>query len=188
MVWMLRWERAVWCWRFKVLNSKPPLTCLPHFSASDTSTFTSPSVLPWKYETYNEQWLKVSHLTCSALLTAPPRGRCNHKSSLMSPACPCLRFMLHPIKVSPDYIPCNRGRSNSLSQYIRPHQASNVTVAVITPRSILSKTRPKMPFVRNGSSKKRPRPENIRLLSVPIRSVKRSRRTPRSETMSGSWC
>nr|POE59802.1 hypothetical protein CFP56_74373 [Quercus suber] len=30
----------------------------------------------------------------------PPRGRCNHKTSLMSPACPCLRFMLHPVKIT----------------------------------------------------------------------------------------
>ncbi|KAF1981009.1 hypothetical protein K402DRAFT_343312 [Aulographum hederae CBS 113979] len=28
----------------------------------------------------------------------PPRGPCNHKTSLMSPACACLRFMLHPLK------------------------------------------------------------------------------------------
>lgn len=30
----------------------------------------------------------------------PPRGQCNHKHSLMSPACACLRFMLHPVKVN----------------------------------------------------------------------------------------
>lgn len=35
----------------------------------------------------------------AAMNYTPPRGRCNHKTSLMSPACPCLRFMLHPIKV-----------------------------------------------------------------------------------------
>ncbi|KAJ9667747.1 hypothetical protein H2201_002282 [Coniosporium apollinis] len=29
----------------------------------------------------------------------PPRGQCNHKTSLMSPKCSCLRFMLHPMKV-----------------------------------------------------------------------------------------
>lgn len=29
----------------------------------------------------------------------PPRGPCNHKDSLLSPKCPCLRFMLHPLKV-----------------------------------------------------------------------------------------
>lgn len=45
----------------------------------------------------------------AAMSYTPPRGRCNHKSSLMSPACPCLRFMLHPIKVgSTDlFIPWN---------------------------------------------------------------------------------
>lgn len=40
----------------------------------------------------------------AAMNYTPPRGRCNHKTSLMSPACPCLRFMLHPIKVSPHYL------------------------------------------------------------------------------------
>ncbi|KAF2874407.1 hypothetical protein BDV95DRAFT_592490 [Massariosphaeria phaeospora] len=28
----------------------------------------------------------------------PPQGPCNYKLSLMSPKCPCLRFMLHPLK------------------------------------------------------------------------------------------
>lgn len=40
----------------------------------------------------------------SSMGYAPPRGPCNHKSGLMSPACPCLRFMLHPVKVSPAQI------------------------------------------------------------------------------------
>jgi len=35
----------------------------------------------------------------SAMAYTPPRGTCNHKTSLMSPVCPCLRFMLHPVKV-----------------------------------------------------------------------------------------
>jgi hypothetical protein len=29
----------------------------------------------------------------------PPRGQCNFKQSIVSPRCPCLRFMLHPMKV-----------------------------------------------------------------------------------------
>ncbi|KAF2193708.1 hypothetical protein K469DRAFT_618958 [Zopfia rhizophila CBS 207.26] len=33
----------------------------------------------------------------------PPRGQCNFKQSLMSPKCPCLRFMLHPLKSSSSY-------------------------------------------------------------------------------------
>ncbi|KAF1911484.1 hypothetical protein BDU57DRAFT_507561 [Ampelomyces quisqualis] len=28
----------------------------------------------------------------------PPRGQCNYKQSVLSPKCPCLRFMLHPLK------------------------------------------------------------------------------------------
>lgn len=35
----------------------------------------------------------------SAMNYKPPRGHCNHKPSIMSPACACLRFMLHPVKV-----------------------------------------------------------------------------------------
>ncbi|KAJ4989510.1 hypothetical protein SVAN01_05045 [Stagonosporopsis vannaccii] len=33
----------------------------------------------------------------------PPRGQCNFKQSIMSPRCPCLRFMLHPLKSSSSY-------------------------------------------------------------------------------------
>ncbi|KAH4014864.1 hypothetical protein HBH69_165950 [Parastagonospora nodorum] len=33
----------------------------------------------------------------------PPRGPCNHKPSMLSPKCPCLRFMLHPLKSTSSY-------------------------------------------------------------------------------------
>ncbi|KNG49768.1 hypothetical protein DDE82_006254 [Stemphylium lycopersici] len=33
----------------------------------------------------------------------PPRGQCNHKPSLLAARCPCLRFMLHPLKSSSSY-------------------------------------------------------------------------------------
>ncbi|CAO2655546.1 Nn.00g043490.m01.CDS01 [Neocucurbitaria sp. VM-36] len=33
----------------------------------------------------------------------PPRGQCNYKQSVLSPKCPCLRFMLHPLKSSSSY-------------------------------------------------------------------------------------
>ncbi|KAF3006570.1 hypothetical protein E8E13_006642 [Curvularia kusanoi] len=33
----------------------------------------------------------------------PPRGQCNFKQSIVSPRCPCLRFMLHPMKSSSSY-------------------------------------------------------------------------------------
>ncbi|KAK4503399.1 hypothetical protein PRZ48_004314 [Zasmidium cellare] len=33
----------------------------------------------------------------SAMEYQPPRGRCNYKTSILS-SCPCLRFMLHPVK------------------------------------------------------------------------------------------
>ncbi|KAL1582455.1 hypothetical protein WHR41_08834 [Cladosporium halotolerans] len=39
----------------------------------------------------------------AAMNYTPPRGRCNHKTSLVSPACPCLRFMLHPVKAASSF-------------------------------------------------------------------------------------
>ncbi|KAL5116383.1 hypothetical protein ACEQ8H_005731 [Pleosporales sp. CAS-2024a] len=33
----------------------------------------------------------------------PPRGHCNYKQSVLSPKCPCLRFMLHPLKSASSY-------------------------------------------------------------------------------------
>ncbi|KAK0252016.1 hypothetical protein LTS09_012810 [Friedmanniomyces endolithicus] len=33
----------------------------------------------------------------------PPRGTCNYKPSMMSLACPCLRFMLHPVKAATSF-------------------------------------------------------------------------------------
>ncbi|KAF2025888.1 hypothetical protein EK21DRAFT_20227, partial [Setomelanomma holmii] len=32
-----------------------------------------------------------------------PRGQCNYKVSVLSPKCPCLRFMLHPLKSASSY-------------------------------------------------------------------------------------
>ncbi|KAF1930124.1 uncharacterized protein M421DRAFT_385196 [Didymella exigua CBS 183.55] len=33
----------------------------------------------------------------------PPRGQCNFKQTIVSSRCPCLRFMLHPLKSSSSY-------------------------------------------------------------------------------------
>ncbi|KAH8725000.1 hypothetical protein GQ44DRAFT_616469 [Phaeosphaeriaceae sp. PMI808] len=33
----------------------------------------------------------------------PPRGQCNFKQSVLSTRCPCLRFMLHPLKSASSY-------------------------------------------------------------------------------------
>ncbi|KAF2020952.1 hypothetical protein BU24DRAFT_416612 [Aaosphaeria arxii CBS 175.79] len=33
----------------------------------------------------------------------PPRGQCNFKQTMISTRCPCLRFMLHPLKSSSSY-------------------------------------------------------------------------------------
>ncbi|SLM33565.1 hypothetical protein LPUS_02073 [Lasallia pustulata] len=32
-----------------------------------------------------------------------PRGPCAHKTSLMTPACACLRFMIHPVKAATSF-------------------------------------------------------------------------------------
>lgn len=34
----------------------------------------------------------------------PPRGQCNYKQTVLSQKCPCLRFMLHPLKVCIDVV------------------------------------------------------------------------------------
>ncbi|KAF2726244.1 hypothetical protein K431DRAFT_199057, partial [Polychaeton citri CBS 116435] len=39
----------------------------------------------------------------SAMNYTPPRGRCNHKAGMMSATCPCLRFMLHPVKAATSF-------------------------------------------------------------------------------------
>ena len=33
----------------------------------------------------------------------PPRGPCAYKTSLMSPTCACLRFMIHPVKAATSF-------------------------------------------------------------------------------------
>ncbi|KXS96381.1 hypothetical protein AC578_8447 [Pseudocercospora eumusae] len=38
----------------------------------------------------------------SAMEYKPPRGRCNYKTSILS-SCPCLRFMLHPVKAATSF-------------------------------------------------------------------------------------
>ncbi|KAK5288547.1 hypothetical protein LTR16_003338 [Cryomyces antarcticus] len=39
----------------------------------------------------------------SSMNYVPPRGRCNHKPSLLSNNCSCLRFMVHPLKISSSF-------------------------------------------------------------------------------------
>lgn len=39
----------------------------------------------------NDIWTQMGYV--------PPRGACQHKQSLISQSCPCLRFMVHPLKV-----------------------------------------------------------------------------------------
>ncbi|GAB7351623.1 hypothetical protein MBLNU459_g2236t1 [Dothideomycetes sp. NU459] len=39
----------------------------------------------------------------SSMHYTPPRGPCNFKGSIMSGTCPCLRFMLHPVKAATSF-------------------------------------------------------------------------------------
>lgn len=110
----------------------------------------------------------------AAMNYTPPRGRCNHKTSLMSPACPCLRFMLHPIKVRslPSQSPVHPILSDLRSlTFSRQHLVSNVTAVATTPAFIRLRTLPKMPCSRSGTSSKR-RPRSSRHLQAPARSAK----------------
>ena len=60
-----------------------PLHCTsPTFSVSGQPAQSSTMSVPTVWTNYT-----------------PPRGQCNYKPSIMSAKCPCLRFMLHPLKV-----------------------------------------------------------------------------------------
>ncbi|THV91281.1 hypothetical protein D6D02_00829 [Aureobasidium pullulans] len=39
----------------------------------------------------------------SSMSYTPPRGSCNHKNGMISNKCPCLRFMLHPVKAATSF-------------------------------------------------------------------------------------
>ncbi|KAF2215605.1 hypothetical protein CERZMDRAFT_5513, partial [Cercospora zeae-maydis SCOH1-5] len=43
-----------------------------------------------------------SNSVWSAMSYQPPRGGCNYKTSILS-SCPCLRFMLHPVKAATSF-------------------------------------------------------------------------------------
>ncbi|KAK7734623.1 hypothetical protein SLS57_000320 [Botryosphaeria dothidea] len=57
----------------------------------------------------------------------PPRGPCNHKESLLSPKCPCLRFMLHPLKVTSSFT-CD-GCNHHASFHSMASPADDATIA-----------------------------------------------------------
>jgi hypothetical protein len=119
----------------------------------------------------------------AAMNYAPPRGRCNHKTSLMSPACPCLRFMLHPIKVHLSFPGFLRSMTDI---HRRQHQASSVTDAATMPRSILWRILPRTLSVRSGWTKKR-KPRSSKLQWARARSARCSRRMPSMKTNALWW-
>ncbi|KAK0637759.1 hypothetical protein DIS24_g10492 [Lasiodiplodia hormozganensis] len=81
----------------------------------------------------------------------PPRGPCNHKESLLSPKCPCLRFMLHPLKVTSSFSCDGCGHHASFHNMASP--ADDAVIARWTSEQPTSTT-PAEPAPR---SRKRPR-------------------------------
>ena len=58
----------------------------------------------------------------------PPKGACVHKPSIVSTACTCLRFMIHPIK-APTSFECD-----GCGHHASFHQMQNPVDAAITAR------------------------------------------------------
>jgi hypothetical protein len=74
--------------------SSPPPAALPtasKMSSDHLSTYGTNNI----FTTHNI-WAEASY--------APPRGPCAHKTSLLNPACACLRFMLHPLKAATSFL------------------------------------------------------------------------------------
>ncbi|MCJ1393294.1 hypothetical protein MMC18_006166 [Xylographa bjoerkii] len=57
----------------------------------------------------------------------PPRGPCGYKSSLMTPACGCLRFMIHPVKAATSF-ECD-GCSHHASYHQMENKAENEIIS-----------------------------------------------------------
>jgi hypothetical protein len=92
-------------------------------------------------------WLHMNYL--------PPRGSCNHKDSILTPKCPCLRFMIHPLQVS-FYLPTRSKALEDLLEFnYRPRRRSSVTAADIMLVFITWRTRQMTRLLSDGRSKKR---------------------------------
>jgi hypothetical protein len=99
----------------------------------------------------------------SSMNYTPPRGSCNHKNGMISNKCPCLRFMLHPVKVglsfslfiitflvcSPFFVHTNTRVSH------RPLPHSSATAAATMLPIIIWTTQLKTPSWQSGLPKRR---------------------------------
>ncbi|KAM0708288.1 hypothetical protein Q7P35_004939 [Cladosporium inversicolor] len=85
----------------------------------------------------------------AAMNYTPPRGRCNHKTSLMSPACPCLRFMLHPIKAASSF------ECDGCSHHASFHSLENPAEDAIRQKWLDQEAQAKEQQAAVGASKKR---------------------------------
>jgi hypothetical protein len=84
-----------------------------------------------------------------------PRGQCNYKQSVISPRCPCLRFMLHPLKVRvSDVVQILATLTNTCTS---PPPRTNATGVVTTLLFTAWKIRPKTKFASAGNRKRETR-------------------------------
>lgn len=64
--------------------------------------YTSLAPAEWPSPNHTMANQVPSNSVWSAMDYKPPRGRCNYKTSILS-SCPCLRFMLHPVKAATSF-------------------------------------------------------------------------------------
>ncbi|KAF2488502.1 hypothetical protein BU16DRAFT_473881 [Lophium mytilinum] len=93
---------------------------------------------------------------------APPRGQCNYKPSLMSAKCPCLRFMLHPLKSSSTF------ECDGCSHHASFHNLENKAEDEVRKRWEVEQKAKEAEAQLNNASKSRKRP---RLTDVPGSSL-----------------
>lgn len=85
------------CWscrRRGSVSNKYQITQRPGFRHSEQPKSGKQTNMSGLQIPLNSVWSSMNY--------TPPRGSCNFKGGIMSGTCPCLRFMLHPVKVSDD--------------------------------------------------------------------------------------
>ncbi|KAM3425536.1 hypothetical protein BST61_g7483 [Cercospora zeina] len=91
-----------------------------------------------------------SNSVWSAMSYQPPRGGCNYKTSILS-SCPCLRFMLHPVKAATSFDCDGCGHHASF------HSLENVAEDAILKKWTTEQGSVKGDAPASGASKKRRR-------------------------------
>ncbi|KAF2801032.1 hypothetical protein K505DRAFT_201958, partial [Melanomma pulvis-pyrius CBS 109.77] len=84
----------------------------------------------------------------------PPRGQCNFKQSIVSTRCPCLRFMLHPLKSASSY------ECDGCGHHASFHSMENQAEDEIRKRWA-QETKAKQDMEEQQSSRPRKRPREI---------------------------